>query len=67
MNKNRLISAMKLHGDTSACLAEYLGMARSTLSSKMNEKGSEFNQRDILKIKIRYSLSPEEVDKIFFD
>lgn len=67
MNKNRLASEMKLHGDTSTCLAEYLGMARSTLSAKMNEKGSEFNQGDIAKIKARYNLTPEQVDMIFFN
>ena len=44
MNKNRLLSVMKLHGDTMGDVAKYLGIARSTLSSKVNEHGSEFSK-----------------------
>ncbi|WP_202620385.1 hypothetical protein [Emergencia sp. 1XD21-10] len=66
MNKNRLLSVMKLHGDTMGDVAKYLGIARSTLSSKVNEHGSEFSKSEIVKIKERYNLSADEVDLIFF-
>ena len=67
MNKNLLESVMKLHGDTGASLAQYLGIARCTFSAKLNEKnGSEFTQGEITKIKSKYFLTPEEVDAIFF-
>lgn len=67
MNKNMLESVMKLHGDTGTVLAQFLGIARSTFSAKINEtNGAEFTQSEISKIKWRYSLKPDEVDDIFF-
>lgn len=67
MNKNLLESVMKLHGDTGTALAQYLGIARCTFSAKLNEtNGAEFTQGEITKIKSKYSLTPEEVDAIFF-
>ena len=68
MKKNELEAAMKRYGDTGGDLAEYLGIARSTFSAKLNEtNGAEFTQGEITKIKIRYALSPSEIDTIFFD
>lgn len=68
MDKNRLESVMKLHGDTGTTLAEYLGIARNTFSLKINEaKNSEFTQSEITAIKKKYDLNPEEVDMIFFN
>ena len=68
MNKNKLGSVMRLHGDTGGDLAEALGMARSTFSMKINEKnGAEFTQKEISMIKQRYNLSAEELDDIFFE
>ena len=66
MNKNKLESIMKLHGDSGTTLANHLGMARSTFSLKINESGTEFTQSEIAAIKKRYNLSPEEVTEIFF-
>lgn len=67
MNKNRLEAVMKLHGDIGSTLAEYLGIARGTFSAKLNEtNGAEFTQSEIVKIKQRYELTPQEVDDIFF-
>lgn len=67
MNKNRLMSVMRLHGDTGKELAEYLGISRSTLSSKMNEThGAEFTQGEIKSIKEKYKLNAEDIDLIFF-
>ena len=67
MKKNELESVMKLFGDTGADLAQYLGIARSTFSAKINEtNGAEFTQREIMLIKERYKLTPEQLDNIFF-
>ena len=67
MDKRRLESVMKLFGDTGNSLSDYLGIARSTFSMKINEtNGAEFTQGEISLIKQRYSLSAEEVDSIFF-
>lgn len=67
MNKLMLESIMKLHGDTGYALADYLGIARSTFSAKINEsKGAEFTQGEIAAIKSRYNMSAEEIDATFF-
>lgn len=67
MDKRKLESVMKLHGDTGNSLSDYLGIARSTFSMKINEtNGAEFTQGEISLIKQRYSLSADEVDSIFF-
>lgn len=65
MNKALLESKMKLYGDTGGSLSDYLGISRSTLSAKINEK-AEFTQREISQIKTRYELTADEVDGIFF-
>lgn len=68
MRKRELEALMKLHGDTGNTLAEAIGMARSTFSAKLNEtNGAEFNQGEIKAIKVRYNLTAEQVDSIFFD
>lgn len=67
MNKNLLESIIKAHGDTGTTLAQFLGIARSTFSAKINEKnGAEFTQGEISKIKKKYLLDAKEVDEIFF-
>ena len=67
VNKNMFISKMKLFGDTQNSLAEALGISLSRLNAKINETdGAEFTQGEIKKIKIRYHLTAEEVDAIFF-
>ena len=68
MNKRKLVSFMKLYGDTGSSLAEYLGIVRSTFSAKLNESnGAEFTQGEISMIKNRYNLSAEQVDDTFFN
>ncbi len=57
---------MVLHGDTNASLAEYLGITEQSVSNKINENGTEFKQSEIFKIKIKYNLDNDMVDKIFF-
>ena len=68
MDKRKLESLMRLHGDTGGTLAEYLGIARSTFSAKLNEtNGAEFTQGEISMIKRRYDLNAEQVDDTFFN
>lgn len=67
MNKNLLISKMKLFGDTQTDLAHALGLSVARTNAKINETdGAEFTQSEITIIKIRYHLTAEEVDLIFF-
>lgn len=67
MNKNKLISVMKLHGDTQESLAEVIGISLSRLNAKINETGgAEFTMGEIRIIKIRYNLTSQEIDEIFF-
>lgn len=56
---------MILYGDTNRDLAKYLGISQQSVSSKINENGTEFRQGEIAKIKDRYSLSAEQVNNIF--
>lgn len=68
MNKNKLESVMRLHGDTGTSLSVFLKMARSTFSAKLNEtNGAEFTQKQIAAIKSKYNLKADEVCEIFFD
>ena len=66
MNKELLRSVMVLHGDTNKTLAAYLGISEQSLSNKINENGTEFKKGEMLKIKMRYNLTSEQVDLIFF-
>lgn len=66
MNKNMLVSVMKLHGDNQADLAEYLGISLQRFNAKINAKdGAEFTQSEIVKIKEKYNLTDEQVGIIF--
>lgn len=68
MNKLRLESVMRLHGDTGTSLARYIGISRTTFSAKINEtNGGEFTQGEISKIIGKYSLNPDDVMLIFFE
>lgn len=66
MNSKLMRSVMLLNGDTNATLAEYLGITEQSVSNKINEKGTEFKQGEITKIKARYNLDCDMVDRIFF-
>lgn len=67
MNKAMLESIMKLHTDTQADLARYLGISLSRLNAKINEyRGAQFFQTEIAAIKKRYSLTEKQIDTIFF-
>lgn len=66
MNGKLLRSIMVLHGDTNASLAEFLGITEQSVSNKINENGTEFKLGEITKIKARYNLDCDMVDRIFF-
>lgn len=66
MNAKLLRSVMVLHGDTNASLADFLGITEQSVSNKINENGTEFKQGEIAKIKTRYNLDSDMVDRIFF-
>lgn len=66
MNARELRSVMTLHGDTYKDLAELLKISETSVGNKINEKGTEFKQGEIAKIKERYNLSAEQVASIFF-
>lgn len=66
MNKALLRSIMALYGDTSKDLADYLCISEQSLSNKINENNTEFKQGEIKRIKVRYNLTADQVDLIFF-
>lgn len=66
MNKELLRSIMVLNGDTNKDLADYLGITEQSLSNKINENGTEFKQGEMRLIKVRYNLTCDQVDLIFF-
>jgi len=68
VNPNKLRAVMALHGDSGVDLAKFLNISKQAFYSKINGRdGREFTQSEIQKIKERYSLTPEEVDDIFFE
>lgn len=67
MNKKLLQAKMKIHGDTSATLANAVGCSPQRFSAKINAKdGAEFTQGEIGRIIRRYHLNEEETHAIFF-
>ena len=66
MNKDLLRSIMVLYGDTNKDLADYLGITEQSVSNKINENGTEFKLREIRLMRIRYNLTSNQVDLIFF-
>lgn len=67
MNKNKFVSVMKLHGDTQESLAEAIGLSVQRMNAKINSTGgAEFTMSEIRAIKIRYDLTGEDIDEIFF-
>ena len=66
MNGALLKYYMLLHDDTIKDLAQYLKKTPQSISDKINERGTEFKQGEIAKIKDRYKLNAEQVEAIFF-
>ena len=57
---------MVLNGDTNASLAKFLGISEQSVCNKINENGTEFKQSEIGRIKVRYNLDADMIDRIFF-
>lgn len=66
MNAKLLRSVMVMYGDTNATLAGFLGITEQSVCNKINENGTEFKQGEIAKIKARYNLDSDMIDRIFF-
>lgn len=66
MNKNLLRGIMALHGDTNKDLAACIDKSETSVLNKINEKGTEFTQGEIKKIRDRYNLTADQVEAIFF-
>ncbi len=68
MNTKLLRSKMVLYQDNNTTLGEFLGIAYQTVSAKINNtNGAEFTQGEIMQIKHKYQLTPDEVVEIFFN
>ena len=68
MNKILYRKKMKEHGDTNSTLAKALGISAQRNSAKLNgTRGAEYNCAEICLIKLRWGLTAEEVDSIFFN
>lgn len=65
IKRNLFNSKMALFNDNLTTLADHLGISRQTLTLKLDNK-SDFTQSEIKKIVIRYNLTPEETEQIFF-
>ena len=65
MLKQELKAVMVRYGDTQADLAAYMKMSTHTLSAKLNGL-SEFSRPEIEKIALRYNLSADDIQRIFF-
>ena len=65
VNANLFKSKMIASGYTQKTLADELGISLCTLNSKINGK-ADFRQTEISAIMHLLSLSPEDVDHIFF-
>lgn len=63
--KSRLKEYMSYYDDNFQSLAEFMGISYQSLSKKLNNH-VDFKRTEILMIKRRYNLTPEQVDYIFF-
>lgn len=65
MQKKLFEAKMKEYGDTGETLAPALNITPTTLSRKKNGL-ADFTQSEIMHIIIRYNLTADEVERIFF-
>lgn len=67
MNIKLFKSKMVLNGDTNESLARAIGISPQRCCAKINStNGAEFTQGQIAKIKVRWKLSAQDIDDIFF-
>lgn len=55
------------NSDTMRDVAKIIGVSTTTMSNKLAQKRGDFSRADIAKLKKRWQLTPEQVDKIFFN
>lgn len=65
VNANLLKSKMVLHGENMSVLADHLDISRQTLSLKVSGV-NDFTQSEIKQIILKYDLTLEETNAIFF-
>lgn len=65
MSKNELKAVMIRYGDRQEDLAAAIDMTPGTLSDKINGK-TQFKQDEIAAIALRYKLTAEDIQRIFF-
>lgn len=65
MVKNELKAIMVLNGDTQEDLAGYLHKTPQSISAKINGT-QEFKRPEIEAIAIRYKMTAEDIQRIFF-
>lgn len=65
MVKNELKAMMALYGDTQEDLANFLNKTPQSISAKING-AQEFKRPEIEKIAIRYQMTAEDIQRIFF-
>ena len=67
MNSKLFKAFMVMNDETIASLADYLGLTDQSVCNKINENGTEFKLGEIIRIKVRWNLSADMVDQIFFN
>lgn len=65
MDTNMLKSVLVKNGDNVAALADKMGLSQAALYRRINGE-TDFDYKEIKAIKDIYSLSPEDIDAIFF-
>lgn len=68
MNKAEILTEMVRYGDSQSTLAKAMGLSRTRLNAKINERdGATFTQPEISFICLRYNLSAQRIKEIFFN
>ena len=65
VNKKMLLSVMALNGDNQSTLAAALDLPHSAISCRLKGK-IDFRVSEIVRIRKRYNLNPQQVFDIFF-
>jgi len=67
LNKVEFEYEMRKYGDSQTTLANAMGLSRTRLNCKINERyGASFTQPELKFLMDRYSLSTERLEQIFF-
>ena len=66
MQKNLLKSFILRYDGNQGALAEAMGLSRSRLNAKINEKQGSFSMKEMAFIRERYHLTDDDFIQIFF-